>query len=140
MAKTIILKFHSKKIHAVTLIINKLEKWYWLKRVWRFAFKSLLISLYIICNFPENVIEIHQVSQRLSIFTYSILTISVNFLDIFTFTCYKKPNDVSVYKIISTAFWLGIILDRLLKNCIKFYKYWIFQCESSGIQCPALEP
>ena len=30
-----------------------------------------------------------------------------------TFTCYKKFNDGSIYKIMSGVFWLGIILDRL---------------------------
>ena len=39
----------------------------------------------------------------------------------FTFTGYKKTNNVSIYKIISAVFCLGIILDRLLKNCAKLY-------------------
>ena len=60
--------------------------------------------------FPENFVEIYQVSQNIQIFTSSILTIFVNFMDFF--------NDVSFYKIISTAFRLGIISDMLLKNCI----------------------
>ena len=60
--------------------------------------------------FPENFVEIYQVSQKIQIFTSSILTIFVNFMDFF--------NDVSFYKIISTAFRLGIISDMLLKNCI----------------------
>ena len=29
------------------------------------------------------------------------------------------------YKIISAVFWLGIILDGLLKSYIKLYLYWI---------------
>ena len=60
--------------------------------------------------FPENFVEIYQVSQKIQIFTSSSLTIFVNFMDFF--------NDVSFYKIISTAFRLGIISDMLLKNCI----------------------
>ena len=44
-----------------------------------------------------------------------------DFFWFFTFTCYKKSNDASICKIISTVFWLQIILDRLLKNCIKLY-------------------
>ena len=60
--------------------------------------------------FPENFVEIYQVCQKIQIFTSSILTIFVNFMDFF--------NDVSFYKIISTAFRLGIISDMLLKNCI----------------------
>ena len=129
MAKTNIEVSLKKKIHATTLRINKFEKWYCLKIELRFVF--LVTFNIIICyNFPENFIEIHQVSQKLWIFTSSILTILANFLDIFTFTCYKKSNDVSIYKIISAVFWLGIILDRLLKNCIKLYKYWI-SCSSN---------
>ena len=60
--------------------------------------------------FPKNFVEIYQVSQKIQIFTSSILTIFVNFMDFF--------NDVSFHKIISTAFRLGIISDMLLKNCI----------------------
>ena len=30
----------------------------------------------------------------------------------------QKTNEVSIYKN-KSVFWLGIILDRLLKNCIK---------------------
>ena len=70
--------------------------------------------------FPENFIEIYQVSQRILVFPSSILTIFFNFLDIFIFTYYKTINDVSIYKKINiSSFWLGIILDKLLKNCIK---------------------
>ena len=47
-------------------------------------------------------------------FPFSILTIFINFLDFFTFICYKKTNDVSIYKIIPAIFLLGIVLDRLL--------------------------
>ena len=43
----------------------------------------------------------------------------VNLLDFFIFTCYKKTNGVSIYKIIAFFFLLWIILDGLLKNCIK---------------------
>ena len=64
-----------------------------------------LVTFNIMCyNFPENFIEIHQVSQKLGIFTSSILTIVVSFFYIFTFTCYKKFNDISIYKVISAVF------------------------------------
>ena len=118
------MKFHLKKIHAITLRINKSEKMILSEEGVKVCFLVTFNS--IICyNFPEIFIEIHQVSQKLWIFTSSILTILAKFLDIFTLTCYKKSNDISIYKIISAVFWVGIILDRLLKNCIKFYKYWI---------------
>ena len=38
----------------------------------------------------------------------------------FTFTCYIKTINVSIYKIISAVFVLGIILDRLLKGCVRY--------------------
>ena len=40
--------------------------------------------------FPKNFIEIHQVCQEIRIFTSSILTIFVNFLNFFTATCCKN--------------------------------------------------
>ena len=49
------------------------------------------------------------------------LTIFVNFLDFLPFTCYKNTNDTSIYKIILADFRLGIILNKLFKNCNKLY-------------------
>ena len=43
------------------------------------------------------------------------------FIEYFTFTSYKKTNDVSIYAAISRDFLLKIILDGSLKNCIKLY-------------------
>ena len=40
--------------------------------------------------FPGNFIEIHQVSQETQIFTSTILTTFVNFLNFLTSTCYKN--------------------------------------------------
>ena len=92
------------------------------------ALFSVTVNIIISYIFSENFIEIHQVSQKIWIFTSSILTIFVNFLDFFTFTCYRKANDVRSYKIIVAVFWL--ILDKLLRNFIKllilhllFFKY-----------------
>ena len=56
----------------------------------------LLLIVIISSIFPKNFVEIYQVSQKIQIFTSSILTIFVNFMDFF--------NDVSIYKMISTAF------------------------------------
>ena len=58
--------------------------------------------------------EIHQVSQEIWTFISSVLTI-VNFLSFFAFTCYKKTNDVSIYKII-----LGIILKGCLRIALSY--------------------
>ena len=82
-----------------------------------------LVTINIIISyiFPENFIEIYQVSQKIWVFISLILIIFVNILDIFTFTCYKATNDVSIYQKISAVFWLGIILHKLLKNYIKLY-------------------
>ena len=51
------------------------------------------------------------------IFLKNFITIFVNCLDFFT--CYKKANDVIIYKIISEVNGLEIILDSLLKSCIE---------------------
>ena len=50
----------------------------------------------ISCIVAKNFFEIHQVSQKIWIFTSSIWTVFVNFLEIFTFTCYKKTYNVSI--------------------------------------------
>ena len=80
------------------------------------TFNAIISSI-----FPKNFIETHDVSQKIWIFTSSISTILVNFMDFFTL---KKTNDISIYKLISAVFWLGIIWDRLLNNCTKLYLYW----------------
>ena len=46
--------------------------------------------------FPENLIEICLVVQRIWRFPSSILAAFANFLDFLTSTCYKKINDVSM--------------------------------------------
>ena len=64
----LILKFHSKKMQALTLRIyfKKYTVWWECK-----AF--FLVFFYIISYiFLENVIKIHQVSQEIWVFTYSI--------------------------------------------------------------------
>ena len=69
----------------------------------------------------------------------------------------QRTNDLSIYKIISSAFWPGIISDMLLKNCIKLHLYWISSSSDmkfrggwgeghndppriNHLQSPALEP
>ena len=63
--------------------------------------------------FPENFIEIYQVSQNICIFASSILTIFINLLD------FKKANDVSIYKIVSVVFWLRINLNNDISFCLQ---------------------
>ena len=46
--------------------------------------------------FPENIIEIPQVVQKLWRIYLSILAIFINFLDFLTFLCYKETNDLSL--------------------------------------------
>ena len=41
-------------------------------------------------------------------------------LDFNYFCQFFEFNDVSINQIISAVFWLRIIVDRLLKNCIKY--------------------
>ena len=81
-----------------------------------FLVTSNIIVSYI---FPENLIEIYQVSQKIWVFTSSIFTIFFNFLNVFIFTCYKTTNGVSIYKKILVVFWIRINLDKLFKNYIK---------------------
>ena len=59
---------------------NTFQKLNCLKSI-KFCF---LVTFDIIIShiFPENVIDIHQVSQKMCIFTSSILTISINFLNL----------------------------------------------------------
>ena len=71
--------------------------------------------------FPEYFIETYQDSQKILIFISSILTIFIIFLDFLDFTCYKNTNDVSIYDTILAVFCYGVILNKLLKNCIKLY-------------------
>ena len=54
------------------------------------------------------------------------------FFDFNYFSQFFGFIDVSIYKMISAVFGLGIILDRFLKNCIKLYKYCI--CFSSNVK------
>ena len=63
-----------------------------------------LVTFNMIINyvFSENFIEIHQVSQKIRIFTSSVLTIFVNFWGYFSLLL--KNTDVSIYEIISAVF------------------------------------
>ena len=46
--------------------------------------------------FPENVIKIPIVVQKVLKFSPLILTIFINFSDFFKFPCYKESNEVSI--------------------------------------------
>ena len=48
------------------------------------------------------------------------------FLDFNYLRQFFQFNDVSINKIIAAVFWLGIISDRLLKNCIKLLYLYIY--------------
>ena len=64
----------------------------------------LVTSNIIICyTFPENFIEIHQVSQKILIFTSLTITI-YQFFGLFLPLFAKKINEVNIYKIISAVF------------------------------------
>ena len=54
--------------------------------------------------FPKHFIEIHHVSQKIWIITFSILTVFVNLLDVFTFMYHKKTNHVTIGTILSAVF------------------------------------
>ena len=115
--------FHSKRIY--TLILRICYKRY---AVWKecptFFLLSLLISSWV-KFFPEISLKFNKSLKRYEFLVLLVLlNFFVNFLDFFTFTCYKT-NDVSIYKIISAFFWLEIILGRSLKNFSKLYWYWI---------------
>ena len=66
--------------------------------------------------FPENFIKNHQVSQNISNFTSSILTIFVNFLGVFNFIWYKKLM-TSVYIRSYNRFF---DLELFLIGCLRF--------------------
>ena len=59
---------------------------------WFFVTFSIITS-YI---FPENLIEVHQIVQKIWGFSSSILAIFAVFSDFLTIICCKKTNDVSI--------------------------------------------
>ena len=61
--------------------------------------------------FPGDLIE--SLSEDMNFYYFC------QFFGFFNIYLLQKTNDVSIYKMISAVFWLGIILDMLLKNCIK---------------------
>ena len=79
---------------------NIFQKTYCLKKSVKLCFLVTFNDISYI--FLKNFTEIHQVYQ-IWIFTSSILTIAVTFVNFFTFTCYKINNDASIYKIIPTV-------------------------------------
>ena len=62
-----------------------------------------LVTFNIIISyiFPDNFTEIHQVPQKIWIFTSSISTIFVNFLICLPLLATKKANDISLHKMIT---------------------------------------
>ena len=46
--------------------------------------------------FPENLIEVPQVVQKIGRFSLPILTIFINFSEFLTFPCYKESNNVDI--------------------------------------------
>ena len=82
LAKTKIL-FSFKKIYTLTLRIycKKYTLWRECKVLFFVTFDVIISS-----NLP-NFVEIHQVSQKIGIFTSSFSTVFVNFMDFLTFTC-----------------------------------------------------
>ena len=64
--------------------------------------------------FPENVIEIPQVVQKIWRLSRSILIIFINFSDFLTFPCYIETNDVGISQMISTFFHFRPILKACL--------------------------
>ena len=81
--------------------------------------KLVLIEIANLANLDRFFLKkILAFIKSLRIFMCSILLSSI-FLIFLSFFCCKKTDEVSIYKIIKTVFWLGIILDRFLKNCIK---------------------
>ena len=58
---------------------------------WFFVTCNIIISHI----FPENFIEVSEVVQKIRIFSPSILTVLIDFLDFLTFPCYKETNDVA---------------------------------------------
>ena len=58
------------------------------QKIYRLERVKLLMSSKV--YFFKNLIQIYHISQKIWIFASSILTIFVNILDFFTFTCYKK--------------------------------------------------
>ena len=109
----LIFKLYSKKIHCLTLRID-FKKY----TSWREC-EALFLSVF---NFSW---KFHWNSSRLLkdinfyFFNFNIfLQVFAFFCIFFNLTCCKRTISVSIYKIISVAFWLRIVLDRLLKKCI----------------------
>ena len=75
---------------------------------------NIVISLHFCQKFYWNSLSL---SEDMNFYFFDFNYFCQFFGFFYLFTCYRK-TDVSIYKIISAVFWLGIILNRLLKNCI----------------------
>ena len=69
--------------------------------------------------FPENLIEIPWVVQKLWRFTSLSSTFFIRFLDFLTFPCNKETNDITMKQMMSAFFYFQLALNRLFNNCIR---------------------
>ena len=95
---------------------------WFLQKVFQSKGESLGFCYFWHYNFPESIIEIPQLFQKIWRFCSAILTISINFLDFLTFP-YCKETNVSILQIASAFFNLQPTLNRLVNNCIKLCWY-----------------
>ena len=84
-----------------------------------------LSAIYCKCNFKEYCNIIHNNERKNIKFLFYLsgtllyMSTSGTMLTLIIIQeLLQKTNEVSIYKN-NSVFWLGIILDRLVKNCIK---------------------
>ena len=88
--------------------------------VWKECQAMFFVNFNIIISYIFRGDLIESLSEDMN-FHYFNFNYFRQFFGFFNLYLLQKTNDVSIYKIISPVFWLGIILDMLLKNCIKLY-------------------
>ena len=83
-----------------------------------------LVNFNIIVSyiFAENFTEISRLSEDMNFHFFDFLLI-FQFFGFFTFTWYKKTNDISICKIIPVLFWLELL-------SIGFLRIAFFYCDS----------
>ena len=98
----------SEAFRKPTLTLKRLEegqsdlyvvfpKMWLLERGWSLVFFGTF-NIIVRHIFPENVIEINQVVQKIWSFSPSILTNFSDFLDFLTYPCYKETNGITYEK------------------------------------------
>ena len=70
---------------------------------------------------PENFIEIPQVVHKIWRFSFSVLTIFINFLDFLILSNCNETNDISIKQMLSVFFYFQLTLNRLFNNYMKLY-------------------